>query len=83
MLYVQICNELWHDPVFKGLVNELEKAFPKYQFLGICAIMWRFLSETERRGWSVEADRNETTKPSILKEQIATLAKKAIMLTSL
>ena len=52
MLYIQICSKVWNDPAYRQLRVNLQQTLPEYQFLGICAVMWRFLNAAGRRRWA-------------------------------
>lgn len=54
ILFIQACSVFWQDPANRDLRINLRLAFDKYQFLGICAILWRFVPLRSRVWWEVE-----------------------------
>ncbi len=74
VLYIQSCSKFWNDPAYNSVKQDLIREFSGYQFLGICAIMWRFLKPQGRRRWTEEA---KLPKPrfSALTAEVAALAK--------
>jgi hypothetical protein len=76
MLYIQSCAKFWNDPAFRTLKQQLTNATAPYQFLGICATMWRFLKPSQRKMWADSA--NSKVSPDKLKQHVASLAKQTL-----
>ncbi len=77
VLFIQTCGVFWRDPTNKSLKMGLLAVLDKYQFLGICGIMWRFLDLKSRTWWTLEAARPTLRKPELLSEVVG-LAKIAL-----
>jgi hypothetical protein len=57
VLFIQACSVFWREPRNRELRLQLLINFSSFQFLGICANMWRFLSPRSREWWVLEASR--------------------------
>ncbi len=68
LLFIQMCGLFWRDPANKDLKMGLLILLEKYQFLGICGNMWRFLNTASRARWTLEAARPTLRKPELLAE---------------
>ena len=68
LLFIQMCGLFWRDPANKDLKLGLLTVLEKYQFLGICGNMWRFLTLPARSRWTLEASRPILRKPELLAE---------------
>jgi hypothetical protein len=75
MLYIQSCAKFWRqtDPETVKIKQELTALLPQYSFLGICGVMWGFLSQAKRNWWNLETYKNPT-RWSILLSTVKSLA---------
>lgn len=73
VLFIQMCSLFWNDPKSKQVKQKLLALHENYQFLGICASMWRFMPIPARQRWVTQAYAPKITKSELVAE-INTLA---------
>ena len=73
VLFIQMCSIFWKDPKNKTIKQKLLSLHEKYQFLGICASLWRFMPLPARQRWFTEAYAPKINQSELIIE-ITTLA---------
>ncbi len=66
MLFIQTCSVFWKSAEDTTIKQTLINLLSEYQFLGICAVMWRFLPLKSRTWWTIEAARPTLRKKELL-----------------
>jgi hypothetical protein len=66
MLFIRTCSVFWKSSEDIALKQTLKNLLPEYQFLGICAVMWRFLPLRLRIWWTIEIARPTLRKKELL-----------------